>query len=316
MPPDSRRVINSSFGIRFAAFLADAMPSRLGYRITCFLADQIALRSRWGMVRSVRANQWIVSGKTLTGADLDEQVRLTFRNTARSIYELHRDIKKAQVVNRLIEEDNALKSLLQRPKYAERGLVVAGLHMSNFDFILQAGFLLGANALVLTLPKIHGGYQQQFEMRRKTGMDLVPASLSGLKRSIEYLKQGGWVLTGMDRPVENPPFRPLFFGQPAALPVHHIYLALKARVPLQIGCALRLDDGSYRFNVSEPLEMKLCSDREEEILLNAEAACRLAEEFICKAPQQWSMSFPVWPEALDQVPHYEGKEIFGKLRET
>lgn len=302
MPPDSRRVINSSFGVRLAAFLADVMPAGLGYRITDFLADRVAGRRSWALVRAVRANQWVVSGKALAGADLDKQVKLTFRNTARSIFDLHRDIKKAQVVNRLIAEDNALKSLLQRPKYAERGLVVAGLHMSNFDFILQAGFLLGANALVLTLPEIQGGYQQQFEMRRRTGMDLVPASFSGLKRSIEHLKLGGWVLTGMDRPVENPPFRPAFFGQPAALPVHHIYLTLKARVPLIVGSALRLEDGSYRFVVSEPLEMQPGSDRENEILLNAEAACKVAEGFISKAPEQWSMSFPVWPEALDQIP--------------
>ena len=302
MPPDSRRVINSSFGIRFSAFLADVMPARLGYRMTDFLADRVAGRKSWAMVRAVRANQWIVSGKALTGADLDKQVKLTFRNTARSIFDLHRDIKKAQVVHRLIEEDNALKSLLQRPKYAERGLVVAGLHMSNFDFILQAGFLLGANALVLTLPEIHGGYQQQYEMRRRTGMDLVPASFSGLKRSFEHLKLGGWVLTGMDRPVENTPCHPSFFGQPAALPVHHIYLALKARVPLIVGSALRQKDGSYRFVVSEPLEMQPSSDRDHEMLLNAEIACRAAEGFIRKAPEQWSMSFPVWPEALDQVP--------------
>lgn len=302
MPPDSRRVINSSFGIRFAAFLANVMPAKLGYTISYFLADRIAEQRTWSLVRAVRANQWVVSGKTLTGAELDEQVRLTFRNTARSIYELHRDIKKAQVVNRLIEEDNALKDLLQRPKYADRGLVVAGLHMSNFDFILQAGFLLGANALVLTLPEIHGGYQQQFEMRRRTGMDLIPASFSGLKRCIEHLKQGGWVLTGMDRPVNNPPCKPRFFGQPAALPVHHVYLALKAQVPLMIGCALREENGAYRFAVSELIEMQPNLDRDKELLLNAETACQAAEQFIRKAPEQWSMSFPVWPEALDQVP--------------
>jgi KDO2-lipid IV(A) lauroyltransferase len=301
MSPDTRRMVNSSIGVGLAAFLARAAPPWLGYRIAYFLADRLAGRRGWGMVRAVRANQWVVSGGRLRGAALDEQVRLTYRNTARSIFDLHRDIKKASVVKRLVEEDTILQDLLQRPRYAERGLVVVGIHMSNFDFILQAAFLLGANALVLTVPDLPGGYQRQFEMRRRTGMNLVPASMGALRKAVEHLKQGGWVLTGMDRPVDNPTCRPRFFGREAMLPVHHIYLALKAHVPLIVGSALRRPDGSYHFMASEPLEMQRGGDRDEEIRLNAEVACCEAERFIRMAPEQWSMSFPVWPEALDEA---------------
>jgi len=302
MSPDTRRIVNSSFGVGLAAFLARATPPWLGYRIAYFLADRVAGRRGWGMVRAVRANQWVVSGGSLRDAALEEQVRLTFRNTARSIFDLHRDIKKASVVKRLVEEDNILMELLHRPQYAERGLVAVGIHLSNFDFILQAAFLLGANALVLTVPDLPGGYQQQFEMRRRTGMELVPASNASLRRAVEHLKRGGWVLTGMDRPVENPIVRPLFFGKPASLPAHHVYLARKARVPLIVAGALRREDGTYQFVASEPLEMRPGPDRDSEIRLNAEIVCRAAESFIRMAPEQWSMSFPVWPEALDQVP--------------
>lgn len=254
------------------------------------------------MVQAVRLNQWVVSGERLTGAELDRQVRLTFRNTARSIFDLHRDIQKGEAVKRLVERESALMELLNRPRHAERGLVVVGLHLSNFDFILQAAFLLGASALVLTVPNLPGGYQQQFEMRRRTGMELVPASNASLRRAVEHLRKGGWVLTGMDRPVENPIVRPLFFGKPASLPAHHVYLARKASVPLMVAGALRREDGNYQFVASEPLEMQPGPDRDSEICLNAEIACSAAESFIRMAPEQWAMSFPVWPEALDQVP--------------
>jgi lauroyl/myristoyl acyltransferase len=30
---------------------------------------------------------------------------------------------------------------------------------------------------------------------------------------------------------------------------------------------------------------------------------RVAEDFIRYDPSQWAMTFPVWPEALDQVPN-------------
>jgi lauroyl/myristoyl acyltransferase len=43
-------------------------------------------------------------------------------------------------------------------------------------------------------------------------------------------------------------------------------------------------------------------DRRIEGVRNAEKILKIAEEFIRLAPQQWSMTLPVWPEALDQVP--------------
>jgi lauroyl/myristoyl acyltransferase len=64
---------------------------------------------------------------------------------------------------------------------------------------------------------------------------------------------------------------------------------------------MRRLDNSYQILSSEPLEMVECGDRDEELLENAEAACRIAESYIRLAPEQWSMSFPVWPEALEEV---------------
>jgi KDO2-lipid IV(A) lauroyltransferase len=292
-------LINDNVGL--AALVARRLPPRLGYRLAFFLADRIAERKRWAMVQAVRANQWVVSGEELSGKALDRQVRETFRNTARSIYDLHHDIEKGEQRRKLAEENNLLAELLRRPRFAERGLMVVGLHMSSFDLMVQAALMLGAQGLVLTLTDLPKGYQQQFEMRKQAGMEVLPASKTGLRKSVEYLKQGGVVLTGMDRPMEIPPIRPRFFGRPSALPVGHIYLALKAQVPLIVVAVVRNPDNSYKILSSEPLEMVERQDRDEELQVNAEAACRVAETYIRLAPEQWSMSFPVWPEALEEL---------------
>ena len=41
---------------------------------------------------------------------------------------------------------------------------------------------------------------------------------------------------------------------------------------------------------------------ELEMLRNAEKVLSIGEEFIQRAPSQWSISLPVWPEALNQTP--------------
>jgi KDO2-lipid IV(A) lauroyltransferase len=192
---------------------------------------------------------------------------------------------------------------IQRPAFAEQGLVVIGLHFSSFDFVLQAGCLKGMDAMVLTIPDLQGGYRQQYEMRKRTGMNLVPASVSALRKAVEHLQAGGMLLTGMDRPDGVSNYRPMFFGRPSALPIHPIYLAIRARVPVIVVAALLYPDGKYHLVNSKPIEMEPYPDRHVEEMRNAEAILRIAEGLIRQAPDQWTITLPVWPETLDLVPN-------------
>lgn len=109
-------------------------------------------------------------------------------------------------------------------------------------------------------------------------------------------------MTGIDRPDVSYLYRPKFFGRPAAVPVHHIFLALKAHVPVILAATIKQSDEKYHLFFSEPIEMQPHPDRHQEIVLNAENVLRVAEDFIRHYPTQWAMTFPVWPEAMDQVP--------------
>jgi phosphatidylinositol dimannoside acyltransferase len=302
MPKDPRQIINSPLGLSIALMIGRYTPNRLGYRIVDFVADRIAARKDWQLVQAVRLNQWVVHGEILNQAALDEAVRENFRSTARSIYDLYHNIHNPKVFRRIIDMHPIAEQILQRPEFSDRGLVVAGVHMSNFDFILQAAGLEGIKGMVLTLSEMNPGYQKQLEMRKEKGMHVVPASVGAIKQAVEHLRAGGTVMTGIDRPDESYPYRPLFFGRPAALPVHHIFLALKARVPIIAMSTIWQPDGRYHFLFSEPIEMEPHPDRQTEILRNAEAILRVAEGFIRQAPTQWAMTFPVWPDVMGQIP--------------
>jgi lauroyl/myristoyl acyltransferase len=84
--------------------------------------------------------------------------------------------------------------------------------------------------------------------------------------------------------------------------MHHIFLATKAHVPIVVAAATLQKDGMYHVFASDFLEMDSHSDPDVEMLRNAEKVLSVAEEFIRRAPQQWSVPLPVWPQVMDLVP--------------
>jgi KDO2-lipid IV(A) lauroyltransferase len=180
--------------------------------------------------------------------------------------------------------------------------MVAGMHLSNFDLVLQWLSRNGLRPLVLTLPNPTGGRRIEYEIRKQTGMNLIPASIGALRQALRHLQRGGMVLTGIDRPIENPEVCPRFFGRPASLPVHHIFLAIKARVPVAITATYLEPDGKYHVFASDPIEMDSFSNAAEAKLRNAEKVLTTAEEFIQRSTRQWTVPLPVWPEIVDRLP--------------
>ncbi len=296
MAIDWQRLIGSGFAVRAAAALGGLLPPALGFALADGIAAAIAARRTSRIVRAVRANQWVAGGETLGGAELDRATAEALRGTARSAYELYRGLRFPQEAQRLLVLDPGVERLVRRPDAAGRGLVVAGLHLGNFDLILHLLSLRGVKALILTIPDPRGGRRAEFESRERAGAVLLPASVPAFRNALRRLQQGGLVATGIDRPIPDPRIRPLFFGRPAALPLHHVFLAARARVPVVLLATLREPDGRHRVFASDPLEMDSDPDREREARRNGEKVLRAAEAFIRRAPAQWSVSLPVWPD--------------------
>jgi lauroyl/myristoyl acyltransferase len=302
MAIDFQRVLSGKIGIGFALLLGRILPPRLGYPAADFIADRLAARRNLRIVRAVRANQWIARGETLAGEALDRAVRETLRHSARSVFDLYRYLQHPQEAWESFDFDPAARELFRRPEFSDRGLVVVSLHLGNFDLILHSMSMQGVKPLVLTIPDPQGGRQMEYESRRRAGVNILPVSVGALRRALRHLQRGGFVATGIDRPIPHPRLRPRFFGRPAALPVHHIFLARKANVPVMVAATIRQPDGRRRIFSSPLMEMDSHPDPDTETLRNAEKVLRAAEEFIRRDPGQWSVSLPVWPETLDRVP--------------
>lgn len=297
-----QRVVNSEFGVGLALGLGRAVPQRLGYPLARYLADRIASRRTVEMVQVVRANQWVVHGARATDQQLDHAVRETFRNTARCIYDFYHSLGSKEAMLRLIDLTPEVSAMIERTRSRLEGTVIVGVHMSNFDLVLQAiAMYFRLDVQAISVPEPEAGYRLQNALRRQHGLEITPATVASLKRAVERLRAGGSVITGLDRPTPGGKYRPQFFGRPASLPVHHIYLAMKAQVPVYVFAATFGSDGRYHIQAAGPVHMKPYADHRTAVERNAEAVLQVAENFIRQAPQQWAMFFPVWPEALQEI---------------
>lgn len=300
---DPRKFTDSRLSLRLVQVLGRLIPPGIGYPLAYRLADIVASQKAWSMVRAVRCNQWVVSGKELAPAELDLAVRATFRNTAHSVYDLHHNIYDPERIHHLIEISPDIHKIVEQSRTNEVGQIVASLHVGNFDLALQALSLLGLRGILFSLPPTEGGYQVQYEIRERTGLDVQPIDMNVLRHAVKRLKEGGTVITMVDWPLPESKYSPSFFGYPSPLPVHYIFVALKAKVPIILAVMLRQDDNRYHFLVSDPIHMQQFKDRSSEIICNAEMVLKVAEGFIRKAPQQWMMSRPYWPALVDKVPN-------------
>lgn len=295
-------LIKSPAGLKFAASLAQAAPPSLGYAIARFVGWWISSRHESDVVKAVRCNQWIVGGEKDSVQFLDQATQAVFQNSARQIYELYHYFEKSEKIEQIYGFDPSFQVFLDRPEFDRQGLLVVGLHMIGFDLGLLWLCREKFKPLVLTVPDPQGVARLEFETRQKTGMNLVPGSGKGLQQAIRHLQKGGLVLTGIDRPISGSDPQPRFFGQPASLPIHHIFLALKARVPIVIVACRMEKIGKYLISASLPIEMERYLKKDDELLINAERVLAVAESFIQQAPQQWLASLPVWPQRIDEVP--------------
>lgn len=293
---------NSPAGVALALGIGKLLPPRQGYALAGWLADLLSASRTRRLVRTVRANQWVVSGGSLTAHELDSVTRATFRHTSRALFDLYHTLDNPAGILEKVVFSPELQQFIQRSMEQGRSTVAVCPHMSNFDLAGRALGLSGLKFLTLSYPEPPAGYRWQNEMRRKTGLNILPMSVSALRTAVEYLQAGGVVLTGVDRPISDSNYAVRFFGRQAFLPVGHVRLALKTKSPVVVLSCITRPDGVYSIEAADPVEMVPHPDRELEIVRNAERILEIVERYICLAPDQWSMFYPVWPEALDEAP--------------
>jgi len=298
---DLQALLNSRYSVGLALALGRALPPGLAYRLTDWFADRLAGRTQSRLVQAVRANQWVVSQGQLDSGELERITRATLRHTGRCLYDFYHYLNNPDAIRRLVRFSPEFERCRARIREGQAGTLIVCPHLSNSDMAGQALGLENLNIQVLSYPQPTGGYRWQNRIRSSVGLQMTPTSVAALRQAEEKLRSGGVVLTGLDRPISGSKYLPRFFGRPASLPVTHVRLALKFGIPITVIACQQQPDGSYCLLASDPIPMEPHPDRMEETLQNAEALLRVVEAWIQRAPDQWAMFYPVWPEAINEL---------------
>lgn len=295
-------LFNSKFGTGTALWLGRTLPVWLGYPFSRVVADWLSSQRDFSQVRALRSNLWVASGESASSQQLDAWVKQNFRNSARAIFDFYHNIRSPQRVIDLVEIAPSFQEIIEIGKTGKQGQILVLPHVSNFDLVGRAAALRGLQMQVISAPNPPGGYAWQNVIREEVGIEITPASPEAMRRAMSNLRRGSTVLTGVDRPFAASSYHPVFFGRPAALPVVHVQLALRMKLPIKVICGALQENHRYLVWASQPVMMKEMLDHDAEILRNSEAVLEVAEALIRQYPEQWNMTHPIWPEMLEETP--------------
>jgi KDO2-lipid IV(A) lauroyltransferase len=293
-------VATSRLGPVIGIMIGRLMPPRVSNWLAAQLAALAAASPKNNMVRAVRANQAVVRNRRVDDAGLGNVVFEVFRNAAQGYMTFFQGLARgrdALAATCTMDPDflNHIKSIQAQG----RGVFVVGPHMGNIDAALIAFQENGLNPLVLTYKREKGSYAADNAIRRRLGIELTPISPLSLRTAMRRLRQGGVVITMVDRPDPDGDIIP-FFGRPARLPMGHVRMALRCGAVLQVGATLKEGARHYRIVGSEPIEAHIQAGESE-----LEASRRLAAEvaktmqrYIRERPSEWLMFYPVWPQVM------------------
>lgn len=299
-----QKILSNPNSGKWAMRICRWLPPAGGKWIASQVSRRIVSQQQSSLLQSIRANQWVAGGEKSSASELDQQAYSVLKHTGFSFYHLFHYYNDPVKLQALVDFTPDIEEIIARSKEKRHGLLVAGIHISNFDLVTQATILHGLQAFALSVPEPDQAIQWQHDLRRGSGVEILDANLANLRKTIQRLQDGELVITGVDRPIPDPKIKPTFFGRPAHLAVHHVQIAIRAKVPVIVLAGIRGEDERYHFVSSGEIHMKSYSDHQAELKINTERILEVTEDIIRHNLDQWAIFQPVWPEVLPLVPSH------------
>ncbi len=301
---DSSNSTTQTLGTAFVLALSRGLPPSIGYPFAAAISFIIGNRVFSPTFRAIRVNQWVAHDGKLKPAELRKIIRQVYQNQGRALYDFYHNLDCPEKIRKFVHISPAFQQMMDECMSGKmkQGTLMLMPHLSGFNLSGLCLAQLGFKFLTLAIPNPNKGYAWQNKLRNDRGMEVLPMNMVAMQMARKRLQEGGTVLTGVDRPVEQSDYEPFFFGRPASLPVAYIKLALRTNARVFAIRFKNNTDHTCLVDVSPQIKMEHRTDPHEELVYNAQKVLQVIEASIREDPSQWMMFLPVWPDAQKEIP--------------
>ncbi len=289
-------LLSSREATQIGLFIAQRLPRQVGYAVASGVANWIAHRKP-AVYWTVRANLQQVLGPVVDTDMLHRMVRSVFVHAGKTYCDFFRAMCRpsAQLAEAVRIPDPSL-GRIQSAVADRRGLLLLGIHTSNFNLPIVSLGARGLPVLVLSLADAGTGNYLVDHLRSMGGIQSIPITPESLRMAVRWLKRGNVVITGADLPTHGDGELIEFFGRPAYLPVGPARLALMTEATVLLGSCRHDPNEGYVLDVTGPIEMPRTGHRADDSLAGTRQLALVMERYIRARPEQWLMFHRVWPE--------------------
>lgn len=293
----ARDILASEPVINLGLFVARYVPRWLAYGIARAIAGAIAL-FKPEMYKIVRRNLRQIVGDEVDDRALNHMAGQVFWHTSRSYTDFFRDARRTseEIIQALKIVPDTFIQEVRAEMDRGQGVLLLGIHMSNFDLVLQAAGAYDLPAQMLSLPNPGPGVQVFNRLRIRGSAEITPIAPASLRAAIRRLKNGGLVVSAIDRPIPEDRELIEFFGRPAYLPTGPARLALMTGARVYVGACHHEKGKGYALHVRGPVELVQTGDRQQDVLDSTRLLAGVLEDYVREHPEQWLMFHPFWPE--------------------
>ena len=289
-------LISSRLGPILGIRLGGILSQKQAYAFSDWLVKRIAARDDFAVIQGVRANQAVVRDLPIDAPELKDAVIEVLKNAGRGYADWFRLMAEGpEALLKSIEIEEKIFQALEEAKTERRGLVVVGAHMSSFNVLMLALGISSYDVQALSHAVVQGGFSVDNEVRRKFGLHVTPISPQSLREAISRLREGGIILTGIDRPDVGGDTL-TFFNRKTILPVGHARLALQTNSKILVGVTQSVGPGQYRAVCSPLIEPEPTGDRQKDVIDLAQRVIDELEKYVRERPGEWLLFLPVWPD--------------------
>lgn len=279
------------YAFKIAGFILPYLPNKVGYLISCLIADTVYLLSRT-LRAAITDNMRHVLGPEADDATLKQHVRGVLRNVVKNYFDLFRiphmkihDIESCITVYgwRNLEE------AMQKGK----GVILVTAHLGSFDIAAQILAIRSIKTTVLVEPLEPPPLLRYITALRETnGVAFVPAQSGVLGMLMQSLRRGEAVLLACDRDIAKNGLKLDFFSEETLMPRAAVHTAMRTGAAVVPGFNLRRGDGRYDVYFEPAIDVVPAGNRAIE--KNMGQLVKVMEKYIRSCPEQWVVLSPIW----------------------